>query len=475
MGLPESFCMLLLPFASEFTQPSYYLFQNLVRGWLLCPGRRSITNCIRTAQVIGDGHFSNYHRFFSQHVWSLDTLGFVLLGLFLRFLPPGARLQWIVDDTLNRKTGKSIIHAGMHRDPLLSTEKKDRFSFGLVFVIVCLAVFLPWEPKRVYACPLFFRLYRTKKTSQSQGVAHRKKGELATDIFTKIDAWLLAHHPQRAWEVMGDSEYVQRHFAVSLTRRLAQQRDELFHLPQPEEGDLAGEEVFFFGRLPLDAALYQILSAEEKKRRPGQMGAPRKKGLRLPNPQQVADDPQIPWKQTTVSIYGRQVSTQIKEGEALWYGNGESLEIHWLVVRDPKAKREDEAFFSTDLSFMAEPILVHYSWRWSQEVTHHDTKQFLRAEDPQTRNPTSTQRLTPFAFLLYSLVMLWAIQKGQQWWQTQCPTVPWYPQKKTLSFVDLLNLLKREALRETLLKTPQQHWTLQKLERLFLPYYTAVG
>ena len=114
MGLPESFCMLLLPFASEFTQPSYYLFQNLVRGWLLCPGRRSITNCIRTAQVIGDGHFSNYHRFFSQHVWSLDTLGFVLLGLFLRFLPPGARLQWIVDDTLNRKTGKSIIHAGMH-------------------------------------------------------------------------------------------------------------------------------------------------------------------------------------------------------------------------------------------------------------------------------------------------------------------------------------------------------------------------
>jgi len=56
--------------------------------------------------------------------------------------------------------------------------------------------------------------------------------------------------------------------------------------------------ITFITRLRLDSAL---LYEPAPPRKPGQIGRPRLKGQRLPNLSEVAEDPKIVWKPTTIA------------------------------------------------------------------------------------------------------------------------------------------------------------------------------
>ena len=45
--------LLVLLFAQSFTQPSFDLFSKLLAGWILCPGRRTVTRIIRVIDANG--------------------------------------------------------------------------------------------------------------------------------------------------------------------------------------------------------------------------------------------------------------------------------------------------------------------------------------------------------------------------------------------------------------------------------------
>ncbi|MFT5322835.1 MAG: hypothetical protein ACI8P0_000676, partial [Planctomycetaceae bacterium] len=74
MELTNSFEALLQSFAPAFTTPSFVTFRLLMTGWILSTRHRYVTDLIVSSDSVGDGHFSDYHRFFSQAAWKIDDL-----------------------------------------------------------------------------------------------------------------------------------------------------------------------------------------------------------------------------------------------------------------------------------------------------------------------------------------------------------------------------------------------------------------
>ena len=122
--IAPSFLVLLSAFSECFTKPSFETFRHIVSGWLLCIGRRHVSNIIEAADAIGHKHHTSFQRFFRAAVWNVDAVGLVVLRLVLKLTPPDAPVLLAIDDTLARHTGKHIASAGNHRDPLLSTATK---------------------------------------------------------------------------------------------------------------------------------------------------------------------------------------------------------------------------------------------------------------------------------------------------------------------------------------------------------------
>ena len=275
--IPESFAGVLAAYAGCFQARSYATFQWLALGWVQCLERRTLTAVALASGAVGTRHISVFHRFFARAQWSLDAVGRVVFQQALRWLPAEQPLYLLGDDTLARKQGKCVSLATMHHDPLLSTAKKPFFSFGHVWVVLALWVPLPMGRGRGFALPLLVRLYTGAKrggradapsrptTRQRQRVAEaahaardrRTKLELLAEMVAVVAGWA----PERTVYVAVDSAYAGRTL--------------LEHRPA---------NVHVVSRLRLDAALW----APAPKRRPGQKGRPRRRGGRLPSPQQVA-------------------------------------------------------------------------------------------------------------------------------------------------------------------------------------------
>jgi hypothetical protein len=428
--IAESFAGVLAPYAPCFQARSYRIFQWLVLGWVQCLERRTLTAVALASGAVGVRHISVFHRFFARAHWSLDALGQAVFEQALRWLPAEQPLYLLGDDTLARKAGKCVSLAAMHHDSLLSTARKPFFSFGHVWVVLAMWVPLPMGRSRGFALPLLVRLYTGAKrggradapsrptTGQRRRVAEvahaardrRTKLELLGEMVGIVAGWA----PTRRCYLAVDSAYA--------GRMLLEQRPPNVHV---------------VSRLRPDAALW----APAPKRRPGQKGRPRRRGARLPTPQQVAARCRH-WQALTVTIYGRTVTTQVRTVRALWYAALREQPVQIALVRDPTGKRRDEAFFCTDPAATARFILEAYARRWCLEVTFHDAKQFLGFADPQCQTPRAVQRTAPFALLVYDLVLLWFAEHAHSRITPAWPVRPWYRHKTAPSFVDMLAALR---------------------------------
>jgi hypothetical protein len=447
--VPESFSQLLTAFAPCFHSPSYRNFVTLVTGWVHCLGRRTVTAVVVAAGAMGQRHISVFHRFFARAQWALDDLGQVLFRLALAWLPADQPLVVIIDDTLCRKSGKSICLASMHHDPLLSTKRKPFFRFGHVWVVLAVWVPLPMGGRRGFALPILFRLYRsTKRGGQEAAPSRPARGprlqtaqaihtegerptklELARDLLTLLAPWA----GTRAVYAVTDSLYAGRAL--------------LEHRP-------AG--VHLISRLRMDAALWTAAPP----RRAGQRGRPRRRGVRLPSPMALATACRR-WQAVDITIYGRAVTTHIFTCRALWYTALRDHPLRIVVVRDSTGKRADEAFFCTDAATAPAFVLEAYARRWTLEVTFHDTKQFLGLEDPQGQAPQAVQRTAPVALVLYALVLLWYAgqvhgRAGAGWLPR-----PWYRAKTTPSFLDMLTALRCAGWHRALSQPSSAAWLRQ--------------
>src|SRR3954469_13927165 len=305
--IPEPFASLLAAYAGCFQARSYGTFQWLVRGWVQCLERRTLTAVALASGAVGVRHISVFHRFFARAQWSLDAVGQVVFQQALRWLPAEQPVYLLGDDTLARKSGKCVSLASMHHDPLLSTARKPFFSFGHVWGVLALWVPLPMGRGRGFALPLLVRLYTGAKRGgradapsrpapgtrrRVADTAHatrdrRTKLELLQELVGLVAGWA----PDRRFSLAVDSAYAGRAL--------------LEHRPP---------NVDVVSRLRGDAALW----APAPKRRPGQQGRPRRRDARLPTPQQGAARCRH-WSALAVTLYGRTVTTQVRPVRALWY------------------------------------------------------------------------------------------------------------------------------------------------------------
>ena len=94
------------------------------------------------------------------------------------------------------------------------------------------------------------------------------------------------------------------------------------------------QQITLIAPLRFDACLYTPPPA----RQAHQMGRPRLVGQRLPQLDQVLNDPRTIWHKTWVRWYGQgQQQIEWCSGTALWYRGGQiPLPIRWVLTRDPK-------------------------------------------------------------------------------------------------------------------------------------------
>jgi hypothetical protein len=435
--LVRSFAPFLLALQPCFTQPTFSSFRALTCAWILCSGRRSLTRVILSGQLGRFKHFCSFHRFFSQAHWNLDDLGHCVFQLLLPFC--AEVLTGAVDDTLARKSGRHIRGADMHHDPLRSTQQRPFFSFGHSWVVFSLHVSFAFAPDKVWALPILVRLYRKRKklklapgrtgkpeekqTGQATDKQYRTRPQLALEMIQIVARWL----GPRKLRVLGDSEYA----GGSISR----------HLPANTE---------LISRMTMKAALYELPPLQP----PGR-GRRRKKGARLPNPLQMAQDAHRSWMKTTVCLYGHKVKVWYRSIDALWYSSAGSRLLRIVVVHDPSGRRRDDCFFSTDLTLQPLQILETFALRWPLEVCFRDVKQFLGFEDPQNRVSKATQRTAPLIFYIYDLILLWHAQSGHLLAPQSAIERPWYKRKTSVSFEDILRNLRQATWQEKIFGDPR--------------------
>ena len=224
-----------------------------------------------------------------------------------------------VDDTLARKSGRHIWGASMHHDPLRSTRARPFFAFGHNWVVFSLHLSFPFAPQKIWAFPILVRLYRKRHTAQlapgrgkkperkqtggASAKDYRTRPQLALEMIQMVAAWA----GESPLLIVRDSEYA----GGSISR----------HLPA---------NATLISRMTMNAALYEPPSKPASGR-----GRPRKKGRRLPSPQQMAQDGRRRWTEVNVFLYGRKVKVWYQTLDALWYSSAGQKLLRIVVARSP--------------------------------------------------------------------------------------------------------------------------------------------
>ncbi len=385
---------------TAFSGPSFAIFRDLLEGWVLAPGRRTITAIISVADPDGRRAHDAYHRFVRDGAWSMAALWRTLaIHAVARFAPTGV-VALDCDDTLFHKTGRRIDGSGVFRDAVRSTARRIVYATGLNLVVVTLRVNPPWGGFPI-GIPVNVRLHR--KADPTTTVAH------AAAMIGELAGWL----PERSLHLCADGAYASL-AGVGLPRT---------HLTS---------------RMRRDAALYEAAPPPT-----GRRGRPRTKGDRLPTPPGLAAQARRrDWQRVTIDVRGHTVELLVHARDALWYRVNKMDLVRLVVVRDPNGIEPDDFFFTTDLAATGAQVASRYAGRWSIEVTFRDVKQDLGGENPQSWKRKGPERAACLSLWLHGLVWCWYLDThpgGRTW-----PIKPWYPHKTTPSFLDALAALRRQ-------------------------------
>lgn len=314
-----------------------------------------------------------------------------------------------VDDTLARKRGLKVFGVGMHHDPLLSTRKTAITNWGQSWVVLGVVLKFPFRDNFYFCLPILFRLYISKQTARKKKLPYRTRPELAVEMLQR----LCSRHENRHFNTVADSAYGGQNVLRNL----------------PANCDLTS-------RLTLDARLYDAPAPLRNSRKGGR---PRKRGARLPTPQQM-----LKGKLRTIklNIYGRRDTSRVADRVAHVHAVPDRP-LRVVAVQPLTGGRTDQVFFSTAHTASAEEVLNGYAMRWSIETMFHDSKGSLGFEQPQGWARQAVQRTAPTAMLLYSLIVLWFAREGHRYCQP--PQRPWYIGKVHASFAAMLAALRAQS------------------------------
>jgi hypothetical protein len=303
--------------APTFTQPSTVTACQLLLAWVMCLGRHTLRRAAHNARPdrLPDHSrrhgLDTYYNFFERSAWTPRGLAQRVGVLILTGLKLFGVITLLVDDTLAHKRGQSVWGLGWFRDAVASTKKRVATASGHNWVVLAVAVCVPFTNVPVLALPLLARLH-------VPGPGQPSCAELARQMLGAVLTWW----PQRRFTLVGDGAYATKGLLVDLDER-----------------------VTFVGRLRGDAALYdpRVPVAKTAKR-----GPKAKKGPKRPAPKEAAAKADRKrtatgawvWQDVEVAVYGCARSLRALAYEVVWPTVLGYRAIQVVVVRDPSGHGE---------------------------------------------------------------------------------------------------------------------------------------
>ncbi len=411
MSLPRGVTRVLNAFNKIFTLPTWQHVQVLLTGAILCQGARRVSSILRVMGLAHEKRFEKYHRVLNRAQWNSMMGAKILLGLLIALLPSSFPILIVVDDTIERRSGKKIKAKGCYRDACRSTEEMVITCFGLKWICLMLIVPLPWC-QRPWALPFMTILAPSKKCNEARGKKHKTSIDWTIIAVRAIARWL-----KRPFILIGDGGFACIHLGHACNKK----------------------QVTLISRLRLDASLYELPSTPIRKK-PGRR---KEKGERIVALKHLAADTSQAWRDTDIDWYGNEKKkVKMLSGIQLWYSSGEKpLLIRWVIVIDPITNKV-EAFFSTDVSLEPEQIINWFVLRWNIEVTFEESRAHLGIETQRQWSDKAIARTTPCLMALFSLTCLFAIEmlKNQR---LPILSTAWYNKKSRATFSDILAFVRR--------------------------------
>ena len=435
--LPSGFAALLQTFAPLFGSRVWNYAQLLLVGAILAPGKRTITSVLRIVGLGHEKHFQNYHRVLNRARWSSRAASRLLLGLLVRTFAPSGPLLVGLDDTIERRWGKKIRAREIYRDPVRSSRSHFVKTSGLRWVSLMLLVEIPWAG-RVWALPFFTVLAPSERYHQKRHQRHKTLVDWGKQMLLQRRRWI----PERRLVLVVDSGYAALEFLGCLANRR-----------QP---------ITCLTRLRLDAQLYAPALPRQK----GQIGRPRRKGVRLASLQQRVTDRKTKWSTVTVPHWysAGPRTIQIATGTAVWYRVGLPLvPLRWILIRDPQQEFRPQALLSTDLQVDPGQAVQWFVLRWQLETTWAEVRAQLGVETQRQWADLAIARTTPCLLGLFSIVTLLATDL-HRCGQLRIRSSAWY-RKPKLTFSDTIAAVRRQLWTGSLLarSSPEQDSTKSSL------------
>lgn len=413
--VPNSLSGLLSLLEGCFTAPSFQTFSLLLIGFIARIRENTVCGMLQAAGLAGVWHHSRAHAFFAYRRWNPDELGLKLTELLVSVLLKREEpIRLAIDDTLFGRSGRRVYGAHYLHDGAQPEGSGQRTRWGNCWVVVALVVSLPCTGGRMVGLPILFRLFRPKDETHPERPSQPELGRTLIDMLTKRFAG-------RKIELVADGAYASRAWRglpgnVSLTTRMR-----------------------------ANAAIYELAPAAD----PRQPGRRPLKGKRMASLAEIAKSATF----REVGLTGRdgkQRTALVHELTCLWYKPLHTQPIKVILVRGPeRSDGFDIAIASTDTTASAAELIARYDGRWVIETVHQEAKSH-GVGDARNRVKQAVERTVPFGFLAMTITIAWYQLYGdpQADIAERHRQAPWYRQKASVSYADMLAALRRELIRQ---------------------------
>ena len=201
--------------APAFTQPSFVSNCSLLLAWVMSLGKRTLFRVAENGQPDELPDHTRRHRFdttynfFERSAWTPKDLAYRVCLLVFTKLKRFGPLTLVVDDTLTHKRGKNVWGLGWWRDAVASTQKRVATASGHNWVVVALALCIPFTKVPILALPLMARLHLPGKGQPSCP-------DLAREMLLEVLAWF----PNRRFVLLGDGAYACKEMLLDFPKQV---------------------------------------------------------------------------------------------------------------------------------------------------------------------------------------------------------------------------------------------------------------
>lgn len=387
--MSEAFDRLLAGLAPAFALPED--FARARTQWLaglLNLGRHTVTGALSTAGA--------QHRDWSADYRLLQRLPVEPIFAHVQREALAATDEarpWVValDDSITRKTGRSIPGCGWRKDPL-GPPWNLNFVWGQR--VLQFSAALPAEDGSARLVPVDWQEAPLPKKpsrhadaqTQAAYVEARKQANI-NQVAAERMAGLRAA-TERIIHWVSDGRFTNK----TLLRRLP-------------------KNTALIGRVRKDTKLYAPCAAL-----PGQTGRPRKYGDTLPTPEQLRADETTPWTEVSAFAAEKRHEFKIKTlGPVLARITGVETRVRVVVIAPLGYRlkkggkllyRQPAYLICTDPDVPLADLVQEYLWRWDIEVNFRDEKCLLGVSEAQVREPEAVRRQPACAVAAYALLLL---------------------------------------------------------------------